>query len=90
MYNVAEHCVHNYSLHTTTNRSQMVIQSSSVGRNADILEGILCNYSKCLLHERNGLVSGDHVNFLCLHVDDIARFCNPNMLLTLAILSTDY
>ena len=82
MYNVAEHCVHNYSLHTTTNRSQMVIQSSGVGRNADLLEGLLCNYSKCLLHERNGLVSGDDVNFLCLHVDDIARFCNPNMLCT--------
>ncbi|KAK4398932.1 hypothetical protein Sango_1368700 [Sesamum angolense] len=28
-------------------------------RNADPMEGLLCNHSKCILHERNGLASGE-------------------------------
>lgn len=61
MYNVAEHHIYHNSLYTTTNYSSMVIQPSSVGGNADPMEGLLCNHSKCLLHERNGMVRSHYV-----------------------------
>lgn len=56
MYNVAEHCIYHNPLYSTTNYSSMVVHPPRVRRNADSMEGLLCDYSKCVLHERNGLV----------------------------------
>lgn len=57
MYNVAEHHIYHNSLYATADYSSMVIQPSRIRGNVGPLEWLLCNHSKCLLLERNGLVS---------------------------------
>lgn len=53
---MGEHYIHYDLVYTTTNNSAMVFNATCGGRNDDAVERLLCNYSKCILHERNGMV----------------------------------
>lgn len=53
---MAEHYIHYDLVYTTANNSAMVVNATCGRRNDDSVERLLCNYSKCILHERNGMV----------------------------------
>lgn len=57
MYFMAGHYIHYDLVHPTTDNSAMVVNATCVRRNDDSVERLLCNYSKCILHERNGMAS---------------------------------